>query len=40
VIDYQSDYGEALSGIERKKMNTANNNNFDLTQQQVEKELI
>jgi hypothetical protein len=40
VIDYQSDYGEALSGIEWKKINTLNNNNFDLTQQQVEKELI
>lgn len=40
IIDYQSDYGEALSGIERKKLNTLNNNNFDLTQQHVEKELI
>jgi len=39
VLDYQSDYGEALAGIEWKSLNTINNNNFDLTQQQVETQL-
>ena len=39
VLDYQFDYGEALAGIEWKSLNTINNNNFDLTQQQVETQL-
>jgi len=40
ILDYRSDYGEALSDIEWKKINTENNNNFDTTQLQVEQQLV
>ncbi len=39
VLDYQSEYGEALSGISWKSLNMENNNDRSLTQQQVDKKL-
>lgn len=39
VLDYQSEYGEALSGIVRKSINIENHNNRSLTQQQVDEKL-
>jgi hypothetical protein len=40
VLDYQSEYGEALSGISWKTINMENNNNRSLTQQQVDEKLV
>jgi hypothetical protein len=39
VLDYQSEYGEALSGIARKSINMENNNDRSVTQQQVDEKL-
>jgi hypothetical protein len=39
VLDYQSDYGEALSGISWKSLNMENNNDRTLTQHQVDEKL-
>lgn len=39
ILDYRSEYGEALADIPRKLMNTANNNDFDRTQAQVDEKL-
>ncbi len=39
VLDYQSEYGEALSGVARKSINMENNNDRSLTQQQVDEKL-
>lgn len=39
VLDYQSEYGEALSGISWKTINMENNNDRSLTQQQVDEKL-
>ncbi len=39
VLDYQSDYGEALSDIPWKSINTINSNNRNLTQQQIDEKL-
>jgi len=40
VLDYQSEYGEALSGIARKSLNMENNNDRSLTQQQIDEKLV
>ena len=39
VLDYQSEYGEALSGIIWKTINMENHNDRSLTQQQVDEKL-
>ena len=39
VLDYQSEYGEVLSGISWKTINMENNNDRALTQQQVDEKL-
>ncbi len=39
VLDYQSEYGEALSGISWKSINMENHNDRTLTQQQVDEKL-
>lgn len=39
ILEYIPSYGEALKGIEWKKINTKNKNDFELTQQEVDKVL-
>lgn len=36
ALEYISEYGEALKGVEWKKINTKNKNNFDLTQKEMD----
>lgn len=36
IIEYREEYGQALKSIEWKKINVANKNDFDKTQQQID----
>lgn len=40
ALEYISEYGEALKGVEWKKINTKNKNDFDLTQKEMDQILL
>ncbi|OQB06419.1 MAG: hypothetical protein BWY19_00230 [bacterium ADurb.Bin212] len=39
VLEYKAEYGEALKNIKWKEINTKNKNNFELTQEEIDKTL-
>jgi hypothetical protein len=40
LLEYKTEYGEALKDIKWKEINTKNKNNFDLTQGEIDKILV